>query len=254
MKKIFPLVLLVFAQLACKKEAPEKTPEKAFYPLEITRTVTNSSDVEVVRYIYNDANQIAREDILLNNALQRSTHNTYSAEGRVTKNQAFTATGRLIEQNEISYKDGKLPEKIRHSYFDAAGNPQLHHSRIFEFYADGRLKRWTDLAPDNETMSSRNYTYNEYMVESIGVNGQGKFLDQIVQVYDGMQNPFKHTGNQVVTFAGNELKMELRSETGQVQDSYLIAYEYHEKGYPLKRTQTFNTGVIKTETYVYKTE
>src|SRR5690606_24290196 len=179
--------------------------------------VSGSSEVELLRYTYNAQNQVTREDILLQNVLQRYRLYTYSQEGKVTKKQTFNAAGRLLEQDENFYTSSQIPEKIRHSYADANGNPQLHHTRNFEFYADGRLKRWTDLAPDNEVISSRSYTYREgSAVASIEINGQGKFLNKIEQVYDGLPDPYKNTAVQLIPFAGNELLMELKDENEQV--------------------------------------
>ncbi|MBK0401590.1 hypothetical protein I5M27_01255 [Adhaeribacter sp. BT258] len=257
MKKVLPVLFLAFAFLSCEKEkpAPIPEPELVFFPTEITRTTSLSPDVVKLKYTYNAANQLIKEEIFGNGALERYSVFSYLADGKLHRKRIYGSTGVFLEQDEMVYNGGNLPQKLLHSYPDAAGAPNLHHQRLYFFDANGNITRWTELAPDNQLTNSRTYVYkSNNAVTSTGTGDQGQFQDIIEISFDGKMNPFANTNINPITFAGNELKMELKDEAGRVVSSYTNTYDYNEKGFPVKRTQTLSNGTVKTETYVYKAE
>jgi hypothetical protein len=257
MKKILPVLLLAFAFLSCEKEkpAPKPKPEPVYYPIEITRTSSLSPDVVQLKYSYNAANQLIKEEIFGNNVLERTSVFSYHPDGTLHRKRVYSSTGRFLEQDEMVYSGGNLPQKLLHSYPDSAGTPNLHHQRLYLFDASGQITRWSELSPDNQLTNSRTYVYkSNNLVASTGTGDQGQFQDLIEVTYDGKSDPFRNTNINPIRFAGNELKMELKDENGRIISTYTNAYEYNEKGFPLKRTQTLSNGTVKTETYVYKAE
>ncbi|MFC5269208.1 hypothetical protein [Adhaeribacter terreus] len=257
MKKLLPALFLAFAFFSCKNEKSDPTPnqELLLYPTEITRTTSHSPDVVKIKYTYNSENQIVKEEVFGNNVLERSSVFSYFADGNLHFKQVYGSTGRFLEQDEMVYNGGTLPQKLLHSYIDSTGTPNLHHKRMYLFEANGNITRWSDQTPDNYLINSRTYLYkSNNLVETTGTGDHGQFQDKIELTFDGKMDPFANTNINPVRFAGNELKMEMKNQAGQVISFYTNAYEYNDKGFPVKKIQTLSDGTVKTETYVYKSE
>ena len=257
LKAIVWTFVIGFGLVACKKDKTEPTPAEApkFYPVSVTRTASYTSDITRAEYSYNSSNQIVREMIYKNGALQDSNIFVYNAAGKLITKTYHSETGDKREEDQLTYNAAGFVEKLSHGYFNATGQIDPHHFRVFEFDGVGKIKKWTDFMPNGSIMNSRTYSYDangKVISPSFGSNGQLINTSEIT--LDQHLVPFKNTTINPVMYTGNELKHEVIDLNNQVIASYSNTIIYTENGYPEKITQTHSDGTIKTETYQYKPE
>lgn len=247
-------VLLGLSLSACdKKETAEPAPTQKYYPVSVTRTASYTSDITRSEFTYNGANQITSEQIFKNEQLQRQILYTYDINGKLTNREYLSETGQLTEQDNITYNQSGLPDRLSHAYVDANRQPLPHHYRLHEFNAEGKISKWTDNKIDGTVINSRTYTYpapEKVVSPAFDTNGQPINTSEIT--LDQKLMPFQNTTLNLLPYAGNELKHVMKDLNGQVILEYTNIITYNEAGYPTKIVQENTDGTVKTEVYQYK--
>ena len=256
-KSVLLVFCLVFGFSACKKEDPKPLPETSgkLYPVSVTRSASYTSDVTRSEFTYNNANQITKEAVFKNGLPQGFNLFHYDAAGKLIKKTYHSETGQLKEQDLISYSAAGQPDKLLHGYVDTAGTFEPHHYRLHNFHADGRILSWSEFMPSDAPMGWRSYAYpSTEKVISQAYNNSGQHVNTSEITFDLKPHPFQHTAINLIVFAGNELRHEVKDLNNQVISSYSNAILYNQAGYPEKITQTHTSGVVKTEIYEYRAE
>lgn len=261
MKLNLAIPVLVFLSLmlgfsACKENNPEPAALPGrFYPLSVTRTASYTSEVTRSAFTYNANNQLTREDLFKNDVPQGYNLFFYDAAGKLIKKTYHNATGRLLEQDLITYTPAGFPDKLLHGYFDSVGTFAPHHYRLHSFRADGRIEEWSDFTPAGALLNRRTYAYpaaGRIVSPAFGSTGQLANTSEIT--LDQQLQPFQHTTVNLVPYAGNELSHRVTDVNGQEISAYQNALVYNQAGYPESITQTHTNGIVKTEVYTYRPE
>lgn len=262
MNKFLLFFLSGFLFLSCKKEKDEPAPEVFYFPTSVTRTASYTTDIEVSTYKYNDANQIIREDIMLNGGLNRYYVYSYNAAGKLKKTERFDNAGALVEHDEYFFNSANQATQMQHSMFHQPGMPMLHHYMNYAYNNSNQLLSYSEVWPKSRTQTTQdqeqysytyqlnNPTYQKAFYDN-KITPAGSYADEFER--DGKFHPFSATGLNVYPVNGNVLKKTTRDLAGNV--TYTINYSivYNAAGYPESIEENHSPGgVKKTETYTYK--
>lgn len=248
------LSLLLFS---CKEDNlnPINTPAnpgREQVPVEVIKTASASSATTTLKFTYNAAGQLTREDVYSNNVPQGYTVYSYKA-GKLWLKKIYDKTGQAKEQEEYVYNAENLPEKLKHSYITTAGIDTLHHYRTYAYTPDGKIAETREFTPTGKSMNRHAYTFvNEATLRLQVYDGNNRPNYTHEYTYDNRKNPFAATNTLMVNFPGNVTREVATDSLGTVVVSNTSALTYSEAGYPIQITKTAADGSTRTEKYAYQ--
>jgi len=253
MKKFLCLFSALTLLLTSCSSDDSNNSENSVLPKTISYTYSEfPADNELATLVYNG-------NKLVSASYSATDKEVYTYTGDlITKVEDFAAEGNISSKNEFTYENGKLKVDL----LTEIGTVTYISKNVYTYNSDGTIAFVTysvDPATKVEKKSSEGVlTYlNGNLIKKTEIYTGGSYTK--TYEYDTKNNPFKNIlgYNLLIDFDAVSINNEIKSTTVYnngvdiTTNVFNSVYEYNEKGYPVKRTQSDSSDNDEITNYTY---